>query len=75
MGGGSTSRDAEGARWRAITSGNIAAIEVRTKAGETFQLGIRSGDGVTYIAEQPVRLTAAGGKCSHPALQNVPVER
>lgn len=75
MGGGNTSRDAEGARWRAITSGNTAAIEVRTKAGETFQLGIRAGDGVTYIAEQPARFTAAGGKCSHPALQNVPEDK
>lgn len=74
MGGGGTSRDAEGARWRAITNGSTAAIEVRTKAGDTFQLGIRAGDGVTYIAEQPVRLTSAGGKCSHPALLNVPPE-
>lgn len=64
MAGGQTSRKADSGRWRVISSGNTAAIEVSGNEGEVFQMGIREGSaGIINVAGQPMRLRDAGRKC------------
>ena len=72
MGGGQTSRNTMGARWRAVSSGNSASVEFAGE-GETFQLGIRAGSqpDILIVGGKPARLYAAGAKCSHPALDEI----
>ena len=74
MGGSETSRRAEPARWRVVTSGGSASLEFTGRDGERMQTGIRAGSGpaVVVVAENPVRLPPAGAKCSDPALATLP---
>ena len=64
MSGGRTSQSSDRARWRVITQGGVASIELSAAEG-TFQLGVRQGSepAIVVVAEQPLLLGGAGGKC------------
>ena len=58
--GGSTGRESDRGRWRVITQGDVAALEVATTTEGTMQLGLRPAQGdMIYVAEQLVRLGVA----------------
>ncbi len=63
-GGGQTSRSSDRARWRIITRGDRASIELSKEDGDTFQVTIRAGEaGVVYLVDTPVRMMDVGSHC------------
>jgi hypothetical protein len=60
--GGQTSRESSRGGWRVVAQGETAAVEV-TQEGRVWQLGLRDGDGVVVVGEQPMRLVDGSNKC------------
>lgn len=77
MGGGETSRRSEPARWRVVTSGGSTGVVFTSRDGEQMQIGIRAGSepDILIVADKPVRLRAAGARCSDPSLRTLPPGR
>jgi hypothetical protein len=77
MGGGQTSRRTVAGWWRVLTSGGHAGVEFSSDGSEIFQLGVRAGSeaSILLVAGQPIRLSAAGDRCSNPSLAGLPARR
>jgi hypothetical protein len=65
MSGSHVSSSSDRGRWRVITRGNVASVELSSEEG-TLQIGVRQGSepSVVVFAEQPVLLGEAGAKCN-----------